>query len=159
MENQPSEGQLLWPGVAVICGCIVGAGVFFGLKDSAPPPVAPAPSSAVGKDAGISGGGSESKVGSGSGEIAVTEAKKHLFKTAEQLEGPFVQVVREYVGAYEIGDWPIRMLDTEMQKGRWTPETRAAYRKYREAVLQHGVPKVAPAKRPRFTAESGSTVN
>ena len=113
-----------------------------------------------GQDAGISRGGSESQAGSGSGDIAVTEARKHLFKTAEKLEGPFVQLVREYVGAYEIGDWSIGMLDTEMQKGRWTPETRAAYRNYREAVLKHGVPKkVVPAKRPRITAESGSTVN
>ena len=48
MENQSSEGRFLWPGVAVVCACIVGAGVYFGLKDSAPPPVAPAPSSATG---------------------------------------------------------------------------------------------------------------
>jgi hypothetical protein len=36
MENQSSEGRFLWPGVTVVCACIVGAGVYFGLKDSAP---------------------------------------------------------------------------------------------------------------------------
>ena len=51
MENQSSEGRFLWPGVAVVCACIVGAGVYFGLKDSTPAPVAPAPSSATGTPA------------------------------------------------------------------------------------------------------------
>ena len=51
MENQSSEGRFLWPGVAIVCACIVGAGVYFGLKDSAPAPASspatgsPAPSS------------------------------------------------------------------------------------------------------------------
>ena len=83
-----------------------------------------------GQDAGISRGGSESQAGSGSGDIAVTEARKHLFKTAEKLEGPFVRVVREYVGAYEIGDWSIGMLtprcrreDGLLKQGRHTAIT------------------------------------
>jgi len=51
MENQSGEGRFLWPGVAVVCACIVGAGVYFGLKDSAPAPVAPASSPATGTPA------------------------------------------------------------------------------------------------------------
>ena len=51
MDNQSSEGRFLWPGVAVVCACIVGAGVYFGLKDSAPAPVAPASSPATGSPA------------------------------------------------------------------------------------------------------------
>ena len=51
MENQSSEGRFLWPGVAVVCACIVGAGVYFGLKDSAQAPVAPASSPATGSPA------------------------------------------------------------------------------------------------------------
>ena len=33
MENQSSEGRFLWPGVTVVCACIIAAGIFFGLKD------------------------------------------------------------------------------------------------------------------------------
>ena len=49
MENQSSEGRFLWPGVTVVCACIIAAGIFFGLKDSAP-----VPSPAANGRAGIS---------------------------------------------------------------------------------------------------------
>ena len=40
MEKQSSEGRFLWPVVAVICACIVSAGLFFGLRSSSPTPSA-----------------------------------------------------------------------------------------------------------------------
>jgi WD40 repeat protein len=32
METQPHQGTLLWPGVAIVCACIVGASIFFGMR-------------------------------------------------------------------------------------------------------------------------------
>jgi len=51
------------------------------------------------------------------------------------MEGAFVETVENYVQAVEGGTWSWGMADEEFRPGKFTPETIAAYRKWRAAKL------------------------
>ena len=73
--------------------------------------------------------------GRGVNTVSAAEARKELMDTAKKMEGPFAAAIEGYVKAVENGNWPWSMADNEFQPGKFTPETIAAYNKWRAAKL------------------------
>ena len=73
--------------------------------------------------------------GSGGKTASAADARKELMDTAKQMDGPFAIAVKGYVESVENGSWPWSMADNEFLPGKFTPETIAAYKKWRAAKL------------------------
>jgi hypothetical protein len=61
-------------------------------------------------------------------------------ETAERIEGPFAEVVKDIVDAVESGDQPWSMADSRINERRpgqhrFAAETVAAYRRWRAAKI------------------------
>ncbi|MDY3555970.1 hypothetical protein R5W24_005117 [Gemmata sp. JC717] len=79
--------------------------------------------------------GSNDRTG-GSPAKSAAAAKADLLATAEKMEGGMAAAVEEYVKAVEDGTWAWSTADDNFTKpGKFTPETVAAYKRWRAAKL------------------------
>lgn len=67
--------------------------------------------------------------------VSAADARKELMDTAEKMEGAFAVAVESYVTQLEEGNWSWSMLDNEFRPGKRTPETIAAYKKWRAVKI------------------------
>jgi hypothetical protein len=105
--------------------------------------------------AGAAWFGSRPGAGSASSKQRTADARRELLATAEKMEGAMAEAVRAYVEYVEAGEWSWAMMDEAMYSGKFTIETAAAYRKWREAmVASPWRPPAAPE--PARVAEKGS---
>ena len=80
-------------------------------------------------------GGSGGSVGSGGKSAA--DLKAELFDTAKRMEGGQAAAVVDPVTVFESGraNWGWSIIDEKILHGDFTPETKAAYKKWREAKI------------------------
>lgn len=84
------------------------------------------------------GPGSDKPAATGTGggkAVSAAEARKELMDTAEKMEGILAINVASVVQAVESGGWPWSVADKEFRPGGFSPETIAAYQKWRTAKL------------------------
>jgi hypothetical protein len=105
-------------GIVLGCGALCGLLLLVLVRSGAVP---------LGSGSGGPGGGQSSS------RPTAAEAKKQLLSTAGQYDGPFAACVESYVQSVENGDWPISMADKEMRSQNFAPETRTAYKIWRDA--------------------------
>lgn len=72
--------------------------------------------------------------GGGSGGKSAADLKAELLATAKQMEGGSAAAVEEWVKSAETGS-PWSIVDDNILKERFTLETKAAYKKWRDAKI------------------------
>ncbi|MBX3400411.1 MAG: hypothetical protein KF873_16885 [Gemmataceae bacterium] len=72
---------------------------------------------------------------SGSGGKSAADARAELIATAKKMEGGMWVAVEDYVKSVERGEWSWSIADMNFAPGKFTPETIAAYQKWRAAKL------------------------
>ena len=86
--------------------------------------------------AGCGSGTSRSGAGGGSGGgKSAAEARAELMATAKKMEGGMWEAVKGYVEAVESGTWSWGTADENFAPGKFTPETVAAYKRWRAARI------------------------
>ena len=83
---------------------------------------------------GGSGTGSSGGAGGGSGSKSVAALRAELLDTAKQMKGGSAAAVEEWVKSAETGS-PWSIVDDNILKERFTPETKAAYKRWRDAKI------------------------
>jgi ribosomal protein L37AE/L43A len=81
------------------------------------------------------GGSSGPGGGAGAGGKSAAEARADLIATAKQMEGGMWEAIEEYVKSIESGVWSWEQGDRNIAGGKYTAETKAAYKKWREAKI------------------------
>jgi hypothetical protein len=90
----------------------------------------------LGPDSRPSGGeGAGSRNDGAAPQTSSAAARRELIETAKTMEGGLWEAVEGYVEAVENGTWGWSTADKEFLTGQFTPETIAAYQKWRAAKL------------------------